>query len=150
MIAAAVGALALAGLAAWSVFGPPSLRERAVGVRDSLRALRARVDSCRMALANEEAFFRRYDRRVDSLRTRIREYESLDPRGVPQDSFEAYMDAFEDYNEAVPGWEARAESLRVHSRACRRRVRAHNVLTDSLRGLLVEMGELEDTVGASR
>lgn len=143
-MAAAVGVIAVSALLAWDRFAPPSLRERASMVQDSLRGLRSSADSCRMALTREEAEFHRFDDRVEELRERVRAYESLNPRGVPQDSFEVYMDVFERYNEAVPRWKARAESLRAHTEACRERAREHNVLTDSLRGLLVEMGELQD------
>ena len=134
---------ALVGAMAWDHFGPPGLRERALMVQDTLRRLRASVDSCRMSLATGESEFRRFDERVDGLRKRVREYEALDPRGVPQDSFEVYMDVFERYNEAVPRWKAMADSLQARTERCRERTRAHNVLADSLRDLLVEIGEFE-------
>lgn len=143
-LGAAVALLGVAAVVAWDYFGPPSVRERAAAVQDSLRGLRAGVDSCRMAVTSEEAGFRRYDERVQELRERVRAYEGLDPRGVPQDSFEVYMDVFERYNEAVPRWKARAESLQAHSERCRRRTQAHNELADSLRTLLVELGEVDD------
>ena len=106
---------------------------------------RLAVDSCRMNLSRAEADFRAYQDRVDSLRGRVRAYESLRPDGVPVDSFDAYMKSFGSYNDAVPAWKARADSLRGQWRHCRDLAVAHNQLADTLRNLLVEIGALPDS-----
>lgn len=141
--------LGFVALLAWLAVAYVQPRREARALRDSVRAKRMAVDSCRMVLSREEADFRAYDDRVDSLRGRVREYEDLHPEGVPADSFEAYMETFGRYNEAVPRWEARAESLRGRWRVCRSLASQHNALVDSLRDLLVEIGELPDSVGES-
>lgn len=120
-------------------------RRRARVLQDDLRVARLAADSCRMSLSREEAEFQVYDDRVDSLRGRVRDYESLRPGGVPLDSFKAYMKTFGRYNDAVPGWRARADSLRGRWRRCRDLTVAHNELADSLRALLVKIGELPDS-----
>lgn len=138
--------VAAASVLAWTAIRYVEPRRHARAVRDQVRQARRAVDSCRMEMSQEEAEFRAYDDRVDSLRVRVRGYEALHPDGVPADSFGAYLEVFDEYNEAVPRWEARADSLRTRWRACRALADEHNVLVDSLRGLLVEMGELPDSV----
>jgi len=134
-----VVALLLGGAyGAWHLFGPPSTRERVASLRDSLRASRAAADSCQRALSYEEALFRDYDERVDSLRNRVRHYESLDPEGVPADSYEVYLETFDRYNDAVPAWRERADTLQTRWAECRTLIEDHNELADSVRTLLVE------------
>ncbi len=119
-------------------------RGRAEELRRDLRERRLAVDSCRMALSAEEARFRDFDERVDSLRERVRDLEALHPEGVPADSFRTYLEVFGSYNEAIPSWEARAESLQRGWEDCTAMVEEHNEMADSLRMLLVEIGELPD------
>ena len=116
-----------------SLFDTSDERERLEAMREELRVRRAVVDSCRVAVSREEMGFQEYDRRVDSLRRRVDRYESMDPGGVPADSYRVYMDAFESYNRAVPDWTARADTLQAHWSSCREAIRVHNVLADSLR-----------------
>lgn len=142
----AAAALGVVALVAWLAIAYVQPRREARTLRDEIRTRRMTVDSCRMVLSQEQADFRAYDDRVDSLRRKVRTYEGLHPEGVPADSFRAYMETFGQYNDAVPGWEARAESLRGRWRACRTLTRRHNALVDSLRGLLVEIGELPDSL----
>lgn len=118
--------------------------ERLYAVRAELRALRAAADSCRSAVEDEEVRFRAYDQQLDSLRGRVDRLESLDPRGVPADSYDIYLEAFESYNRGVPGWEAAAESLEAHWRSCRRVVRRHNTVADSARALAEELDVLPE------
>lgn len=137
-------ALVVLALAAWMTWKRASPRREARRLQQELRTRRAAVDSCRRALSQEEAEFREYDEHVDSLRERVERYEELHPDGVPSDSFDAYMEAFGRYNDAVPRWEARAESLRVRWSECRGRAEEHNELADTLRELLDEIGELPE------
>lgn len=141
----AVLGLGLVALLAWLAYGYIQPRRQARAVREDLRTARMAVDSCRMTLSRQEADFRAYDDRVDSLRERVRQLEELHPDGVPADSFEVYMEVFGRYNEAVPRWQARADSLQSGWERCRRLADEHNAMADSLRNLLVEIGELPDT-----
>lgn len=126
---------------------PLSPRERFFGIRPELSLARQAADSCSSALDREQVVFDRYMNRVDSLRARIGEYEALDERGVPADSYPDYLAAVDTFNTIVPEWEALADSLRVHRLACEATVRAHNLLADSARGL-AEDAELLDGRGS--
>ncbi|MFW6080074.1 MAG: hypothetical protein ACODAE_10660 [Gemmatimonadota bacterium] len=106
---------------------------RLAELSEELRDARAVADSCTVALEREEAEFQEFDRRVETLREIVNRYESTDPDGVPADVYESYLDAFDRYNEAVPEWRARADTLRAHWSACDSTVRAFNALADSLR-----------------
>jgi hypothetical protein len=106
-------------------------------LRDSLQVLRLAADSCRADLDRGTALLHAYDERIDSLRTRVRRFESLDRRGVPADSYEVYLGAFEQYNDSVAGWTARTDTLRVRLDRCRTLTETHNMIADSLRRLLV-------------
>jgi len=109
-----------------------------VRLRNDLLRARAFADSCASALAEEEARFRAYDARVDSLRDAVRGYEALHPRGVPADSYPNYLAAFDSYNVAVAGWQARADSLQATWAACTETVERHNELADSVRGIMAQ------------
>lgn len=106
-------------------------------VRDSIVVLRASADSCMSAVDSGAAAMRAYGRTLDSMRTRVREMEALDQRGVPVDSFDIYMAAFNAYNDSVGMWPAREDSLRAHDALCRQIALRHNLLTDSLRALIM-------------
>lgn len=129
--------------AVWAAYAYLEPRRRANQLQEDLRAQRLDADACRRGLVTAEANFREYDDRVASLRERVEGYESLHPDGVPADSFEVYLEVFDRYNEAVEGWQDRAEALRGEREECVEIVEAHNELSDSLRGVLVEIGEME-------
>lgn len=105
-------------------------------MREDLAGLRASAENCQVALSREEEAFQRVRAEVDSLRGEVRDYEALDDRGVPADRYDEYLEVFDRYNESVPVWQERADSLRAHSEACRGAARRHNALADSLRDLL--------------
>jgi DNA repair ATPase RecN len=107
-------------------------------LRDSLHVVRAAVDTCRVALDQETYRLEAFDERLDSLRGRVRELERIDPRGVPADSYAVYLEAFQTYNDSVPGWEQRADSLREQWQHCRDLTERHNAVADSLRQVLLE------------
>lgn len=108
-------------------------------LRDGLGRLRAASEECQIAVQREERAFEEYRAEVDSLRQEIRDFESLDDRGVPAEQYEEYLEAFDDYNESVPLWEERADSLRARSEACRALVERHNTLADSLRTFIEQV-----------
>lgn len=102
-------------------------------LRDSVLVLRAAAETCRRELDEGTASLDDYDARLDSLRERMRALEAIDPRGVPADSYRAYIDTFDEYNDSVPGWTAQADTLRAQWPRCRDITRSYNVLADSLR-----------------
>lgn len=114
-------------------------RARIEAMAERLRDLRESTERCRAQLAREEAAFQRYDQSLDSLRERVDGYVSREGR-VPDEEYDAYLETFDRYNEAVPEWETRADSLRVTEARCRERIETHNALADSLRR---EMERLE-------
>jgi len=127
----------------WAGYAYVEPRRRARQVQEALQAERRNAEACRMGLVTAEATFRDYDERIDSLRSRVGELEALHPDGVPADSFEVYLEAFDDYNRAVEEWDGRVEDLQEERSACVEIVERHNTLSDSLRGILEELGEID-------
>ena len=117
--------------------GPVLERNRRAGQIQTLRAAldqaRYSADSCKVALAREERDFRLFDEAVDSLRTTTDGYEDPEQGGVPEEDYEAYMEAFDLYNTSVESWQARADSLQASDARCRQLIEAHNELGDSIR-----------------
>lgn len=105
-------------------------------LRSGLADLRADAEACQLAVRREEQSFARYRAEVDSLRREVREFEAMDERGVPAEAYEEYLEVFDDYNEAVPLWEERADTLRARELACRALVERHNALADSLQAFV--------------
>ena len=99
-----------------------------------------------MLLEREENLLQASDARFDSLRSLIDRYEGLDRRGVPADSYETYIEAFNTYNEGIPSREAAGETLQAHWDACTVIVERHNALADSARALAEEHGLVNDTL----
>ncbi len=120
----------------------PRGQQAMLELRETLRTLRASADSCRIAVERDASRFEAFDHTLDSLRARVDSLESIDPRGVPADSYATYLEAFDRYNDSIAGWTRRADSLRVRDARCREIAELHNVLADSLRMMLVR--QLED------
>lgn len=108
------------------------LAERARSLHERRAPARVAADSCANALAAEQAVFEMFSAEVDSLRADVESYESAD-RTVDSRRYQEYLEKFGTYNDAVPVWEARADTLRAHDAACRALVARHNALVDSLR-----------------
>ena len=106
-------------------------------LRDTIAVLRTQADSCRVDVNGGAARLRAYDRRLDSMRARVRELEALDRRGVPADSYAVYMAAFTAYNDSASAWPPLEQAVRDLEAACRAVAEHHNVLTDSLRRLVL-------------
>ena len=123
---------------------PP--RERLRAMRDGLVELRASADSCRLALEQEEALLQSSDARFDSLRSLIQRYEGLDPRGVPADSYDLYLEAFNSYNEGIPAREAAGETLQANWDRCTAIIEQHNQLADSARRIAEESDLVNDSI----
>ena len=105
-------------------------------LRDTLVTLRTHADACRFEVDQRAADLRAYDRRLDSMRARVRELEALDERGVPVDSFRLYMSVFNAYNDSVAAWPPLEDSVRALDARCRNVAEQHHVLADSLRDLV--------------
>ena len=111
-------------------------RNHLLMVRDSVQDLRAATDSCARILEQRKADMTAYAERVDSLRERVRDLEALHARGVPADSYDVYLAAFDGYNRGAAAWDAPAGALRATLQNCRALAERHNTLVDSLRTLL--------------
>jgi hypothetical protein len=127
---------------------PPEIQLRAL--RGQLSELRAAADSCRAALADGQARLLASDARFDSLKSIIDYYEGLDPRGVPADSYEAYLEIFNEYNEGIPDREAAGDTLRAHEQACHAIIESHNLIADSALALARELDMLRDTANTEQ
>jgi predicted nucleic acid-binding Zn-ribbon protein len=112
-------------------------------IRAHLAALRTASSECVAELSRADAAFRDYRARVDSLRGRIRRYEAMDSRGVPDAQYDAYLDAFEEYNDSVSAWQERADSLEARTESCQEIARRHNALADSARRRMEELARRE-------
>lgn len=143
----AVSAVALVAIIVSDFVVQPAPEERLRLLRLRMNELHAAADSCREALEREEAELRAADARFDSLKSQIEYYEGLDPRGVPADSYEAYLDAFNAYNAGIPERAAAGDTLEAHYEACREIVEQHNQVADSARALAAELGLLRDSLG---
>ena len=115
-------------------------RQEIESLRRGIYTARLAADSCRGTLMVEESRFRDFGDAVDSLRSEVRGFEEIDPRGVPEEQYAQYMERFNAYNDSVAAWDARAADLRSNEAACRGLVQDHNALSDSLRRRLIAEG----------
>jgi len=130
------------------MFGQVTLAERdlsrrAVMLRDSMALLRRDAGMCQASVNHEEAEFREFAGGVDSMLTGVESFEEAGPqgRGVEQEAYPEYIEAFDEYNDAVGDWEEKAEELEARATACRRLFVQHNQLVDTLRVLVDRLGE---------
>jgi hypothetical protein len=142
----AFSVLAFIGIIIADFLIPPPPQEVLRQLRAEMLALRATADSCQAALDVEEAELVASDARFDSLKFRIDYYEGLDARGVPADSYEAYLRIFNDYNQGIPAREAAGDTLQAHWELCRAIVARHNTIADSARVLAEELGLVRDPI----
>lgn len=132
-----IGVTVLAGVTALILENrSPPPRDHLFALRDSIRVLRVSVDSCRARLDVQSSDFEAFDARIDSLRERVRGLEAINPRGVPADSYDIYLEAFDSYNDSVARWRQRADTVRARWAQCRDLTELHNTMTDSLRRML--------------
>ncbi len=115
-------------------------------VRDEVREARAEWELCLDSLEVVERRFRTRAQASEALQARIRRLEGMDPRGVPADSYEVYLETVDRFNAGVPEWERELEALRARESVCQSLLESRNELADSLRGLLEEAGYLQDTL----
>jgi len=122
---------------------PRSPRELFFAMRSDLLLARQAAESCSLSLENEQSAFDAYVVRVDGMRSRIRELEALDERGVPGARYPEYLAVVDSFNRVLPDWEQAADSLRAHRDICEQIVRNHNVMADSARDLAREADLLD-------
>ncbi|MEX2530714.1 MAG: hypothetical protein WD960_08070 [Gemmatimonadota bacterium] len=136
-----------------AISGVGQLRERAAhaqiqttldGLRGQIGTVRGELDECLEEVEALEVEFRNQERTTEELRVEIEGYEGLDARGVPAREYEAYLEAFDLYNESLPEWERRAEALQAEDRRCRELAEEHNRWADSLRAFVVDAGLWDD------
>lgn len=139
-----ISGIALVATVASDFFRPQTPEERLQHLRIRLTDLRSAADSCRDALEQKEVELHARDEGLDSLRDKVEAYESLHPEGVPAESYEDYIDAFEGYNRGIPERNAEAKALQVHWAACREIAEIHNVTADSALRLASELGLVRD------
>jgi len=120
----------------WTLVDRNRTREELLDLRDRVTRARISADSCTNTLAYDHMLFGRFDQVVDSLKGEVRDLEALDPRGVPEERYDEYMERFRGYNDSVAAWERRADRLRASDTACRSLIEVHNTLSDSVRGVL--------------
>jgi hypothetical protein len=119
-----------------------STRAQAEALRDEVRQTRTELEWCLEERHRREAAFRRQEERTRELRSFIDRMEDLDPRGVPAEQYETYLEAVDEYNESLPEWDRRAEVVEQLSATCRELAEDHNLQADSLRTFLLEEGLL--------
>jgi len=122
-----------------------STQERVEDMRERLRERRFAVNSCLSEMGADELAVEIRLADTESLRSRITALESLDPRGVPADSFPLYSELVDRFNAAVAAWDTLGTEARSSRDECRAFVQAHNSLSDSLRALLAAEGLLQDS-----
>jgi hypothetical protein len=125
-----------------------SPRVRADAVREEVRLAQAEAERCMEHLAASNLRFQSQRRQTQAFQSRIDALEALDDRGVPADSYDVYLETVERFNASIEGWELRGEALVTTQQRCRALVEDRNVLADSLRRILVEMGYLPEEEAA--
>lgn len=115
----------------------------AEGIRNELVDLRNEVDACLATRAQSEIRLQSLAQETEEMLARLDSLEALDPRGVPTEAYDTYLDQVQGYNAAVEEWELQAEDLSDLALECDSLVREHNSLAGSLQEFLVGEGILE-------
>ena len=112
-------------------------------LREEMREARATVEACLVERDRAASMFDQADQVVDSLRAVVDDAEIPLPeggRGVEQERYPSYLGTVEAYNLSVRAWEEAADGLQDVDARCRTVTEAHNVLVDSLFGMLEAEG----------
>ena len=115
------------------------LQAEITSVRDGLYRARVAADRCQRSVVSGESELRAFDGRITDMRSRVDSFEAMDPRGVPEGEYDAYMVEFNAYNDSVAAWEDRERRLRTQDTACREVIVEHNALSDSLKAILATL-----------
>lgn len=116
------------------------LRKEIDRLRDELYRARVAADRCQRSVRSGEGELQDFEVRIAEMRTRVDSFEALDPRGVPEAEYDAYMEVFEAYNDSVAAWEGRERILRTQDASCRTVIGDHNALRDSLVSIVEGLG----------
>jgi hypothetical protein len=109
-------------------------------LRDELQRARISADRCQGTLQTSEASLLDLGITIDSLRSLVDSFETMNGRGVPGERYPEYLEIFDSYNDSVASWEDREQRLRISETSCRETIQGHNLLTDSLQSALNEAG----------
>lgn len=109
-------------------------------LRTDLHSARVSADRCRGSLQTSEAALRDLGIAIDSLRSVVDSFETLDGRGVPADRYPDYLEVFDSYNDSVASWEGREQRLRTAETSCHSTIEQHNAISDTLQAVLAEAG----------
>lgn len=138
VLALAVGTLTVTGLD--RIMERQQTADEINRLREELYRARVGSDRCRTSLTNSESALRALGLTIDSLRSRVDSFETMDGRGVPAARYDEYLELFDSYNDSVEVWDARERRLRAAEASCRATIEAHNALSDSLQRVLAEAG----------
>jgi hypothetical protein len=105
-------------------------------LRDELLRARVSSDRCRGSLETSQASLLDLGLTIDSLRTRVGSFQTLEGGGVPAERYDEYLAAFDGYNDSVTSWEGRERRLRTSEASCRETIQGHNAISDSLKSVL--------------
>jgi hypothetical protein len=113
-------------------------------LRDELLRARVSADRCRSSLETSQASLLDLGGTIDSLRTRVGSFQTMEGGGVPAERYDEYLEVFDSYNDSVTSWEGRERRLRATEASCRETIQGHNAISDSLqivlRGAGIEPG----------
>ena len=109
-------------------------------LRDELYRARVASDRCRGSLTNSESALLALGITIDSLRSRVESFETMDGQGVPAARYDEYLEIFDSYNDSVQVWEARERRLRATEESCRATIEEHNAFSDTLQRVLQDAG----------
>lgn len=133
-IALLAGLLVVVGVFVAGAFAADRRREaeELLALQEDVQAARSAVQTCQGDVAAREASFKQFDLRLNSLRERVGDLETLEGPGVPAEQYEEYLELFGAYNDSVQVWESLSDGLRAREARCRRLVLEHNALVDAL------------------
>ena len=109
-------------------------------LRDELYQARVAADRCRGTMRTSEASLRVLGITIDSLKSRVDSFETMNGTGVPAGRYTEYLGVFDSYNDSVEVWGVREQRLRTVEASCRSTIEGHNAISDSLQAVLGEAG----------
>ncbi len=109
-------------------------------LRDELHSARVAAGRCRGTLRTSEGSLLTLGLTIDSLKSRVDSFETMNGTGVPARRYTEYLDIFDSYNDSVEVWGAREQRLRTVEVSCRSTIEGHNALRDSLQAVLDAAG----------
>lgn len=142
----AIGVVLALSMAAILYFGGQRIVEQqqiqseVTRLRDGMYRARVTADRCQRGLIDSETALQAFNERLGALRARVDSFEALDPRGVPEPQYDAYMVVFNAYNDSVAAYGVQEQRARSAEESCREVITEHNTLQDSLQRILDGLG----------